>query len=124
MCRYGQGDLNAAEEIFRDATLKFPDEGVLFNNLAQVLMDQGRKREAREAAMRAVELGGPLKAHFENTFEDDPQPLTAAGQATRLPDTILVDGRNPYGPAIRQSSGRSGPCLPSASRPVSCVPSF
>jgi tetratricopeptide (TPR) repeat protein len=69
MCRYGQGDLNAAEEIFRDATLKFPDEGVLFNNLAQVLMDQGRKREAREAAMRAVELGGPLKAHFENTFE-------------------------------------------------------
>jgi Flp pilus assembly protein TadD len=62
--------LNAAEKIFREATVKFPDEGVLFNNLAQVLMDQGRKREAREAAMRAIELGGPLKSYFENTLED------------------------------------------------------
>jgi hypothetical protein len=70
MCRYGQGDLKTAETIFRDATLKFPDEGVLFNNLAQVLMDQGRKSEALEAVMRAIQLGGSLKAHFETTLEE------------------------------------------------------
>ena len=70
MCRYEQGDLKAAEAVFREATLKFTDEGVLFNNLAQVLMDQGRKSEALDAVMRAIQLGGPLKAHFESTFEE------------------------------------------------------
>lgn len=70
MCRYEQGDLKTAETIFRDATLKFPDEGVLFNNLAQVLMDQGRQSEALDAVMRAIRIGGPLKAHFENTLEE------------------------------------------------------
>jgi tetratricopeptide (TPR) repeat protein len=70
VCRYGQGDLKTAETIFRHATLKFPDEGILFNNLAQVLMDQGRKSEALDAVVRAIQIGGPLKAHFENTFEE------------------------------------------------------
>ncbi len=70
MCRYAQGNLKTAEAIFRDAILKFPDEGVLFNNLAQVLIDQGRKSEALDAVMRAIQLGGPLKAHFENTLEE------------------------------------------------------
>ena len=70
MCRYGQGDLKTAETIFRHATLKFPDEGVLFNNLAQVLMDQGRKSEALDAVRKAIQLGGPLKTYFENTFEE------------------------------------------------------
>lgn len=67
---YQDGDLKAAEAVFRGATLKFPDEGILFNNLAQVLIDQGRKTEALDAVNRAVERGGPLKAHFENTLDE------------------------------------------------------
>ncbi len=70
VCLYRTGDLQAAETVFRDAILKFVAEGVLFNNLAQVLMEQGRKTEALEAAMQAIECGGPLKAHFEKTLEE------------------------------------------------------
>ncbi|BBO72324.1 hypothetical protein DSCA_62540 [Desulfosarcina alkanivorans] len=69
VCRYETGDLQSAEAIFRAATVTFPGEGAPFNNLAQVLMDQGRKAEALDAAMRAVQCGGPLKAHFESTLE-------------------------------------------------------
>ncbi|MBC2711486.1 MAG: PA2778 family cysteine peptidase [Desulfosarcina sp.] len=70
VCKYETGDLKSAEAVFREATLKFPHDGAAFNNLAQVLMDQGRKTEALDAVMRAIERGGPLKAHFESTLEE------------------------------------------------------
>lgn len=70
VCLYRTGDLESAEAVFREATLKFPDEGILFNNLAQVLMDQGRKTEALDAVMSAIERGGPLKTLFERTLEE------------------------------------------------------
>ncbi len=70
VCRYEGGDLKSAEAVFRAATLKFPREGVPFNNLAQVLVDQGKKTEALDAVMRAIQCGGPLKAHFESTLEE------------------------------------------------------
>ncbi|HSO18830.1 MAG TPA: hypothetical protein VLT88_05205, partial [Desulfosarcina sp.] len=63
-------DLEAAEKVLQDAAQAFPAQGVVFNNLAQVLMDQGRKDEALHAARRAVALGGPLKAQFEATLEE------------------------------------------------------
>jgi hypothetical protein len=69
VCRYRAGDLKAAEATFRAATIRFPGEGAAFNNLAQVLMDQGRKAEALDAALQAVQRGGPLKGHFERTLE-------------------------------------------------------
>ncbi|GAB6908195.1 putative peptidase, C39 family [Desulfosarcina cetonica] len=74
VCRYARGDLKAAEGIFRQATLKFPAEGATFNNLAQVLLEQGRIDEARTAARHAVALGGPLKAEFEKTLSEIPGP--------------------------------------------------
>jgi hypothetical protein len=70
VCRYELGDLKSAEAVFRRATLKFPGEGAAFNNLAQVLMDQGKKTEALDAVMRAIQCGGPLKMHFERTLEE------------------------------------------------------
>jgi hypothetical protein len=33
-------------------------------------MEQGRKCEALDAALRAVELGGPLEEHFKSTLEE------------------------------------------------------
>ena len=60
----------AAEATFRAATIRFHREGVAFNNLAQVLMDQGRRTEALDAALQAIQRGGPLKAHFERTLDE------------------------------------------------------
>jgi tetratricopeptide (TPR) repeat protein len=70
VCLYRTGELAAAEAHFRDATVKFPHEGVVFNNLAQVLIDRGNKAEARQAVLTAIEIGGPLKADYERTLEE------------------------------------------------------
>lgn len=66
--RYTLGDLRGAEAAFRAATRNHPDAGVAFNNLAQVLADQKRWREAERAARRAVELGGENAEVFRQTL--------------------------------------------------------
>jgi tetratricopeptide (TPR) repeat protein len=66
---YALGDLRGAEEAFQQATQEHPDAGVAFNNLAQVLADQGRLPEAQAAAQRAVELGGPQRKTFRETLK-------------------------------------------------------
>jgi hypothetical protein len=70
VCRYQAGDLPSAEAVFRQATVEFPREGVAFNNLAQVLIDQGRRTEALAAVRQAILLGGPFQAQFEQTLEE------------------------------------------------------
>ncbi len=66
--RYALGDKDGAEAIFRQATLDHPDAAAAFNNLAQVLIEQGRLGEAAEAAQRAVTLGGPALKAYEDTL--------------------------------------------------------
>lgn len=68
--RYGLGDMNGAEQAFREAVAHYPETAVGFNNLAQVLVDQGRLAEAAEAARRAVAIGGPLKERYVQTLEE------------------------------------------------------
>ena len=67
---YKLGDLEAAEAAFREATCRRATEGSAFNNLAQVLWEQGRQQEALEAARRAVDLGGPLVEVYRKTLEE------------------------------------------------------
>lgn len=67
--RHALGDGSGAEAAYRRATRDHPDAGVAFNNLAQVLADAGRLPEAEAAARRAVALGGPLLAQYEQTLE-------------------------------------------------------
>lgn len=67
--RYALGDWRGAEDAFRQATQDHPMAAVAFNNLAQVLADQGRLPEARVAALRAVELGGPQQDTFRETLK-------------------------------------------------------
>lgn len=67
---YAQRDLQAAEKVLRQATVRFPKEGVAFNNLAQVLWEQGKKQEAIEAARQAVSLGGPLVKEYQKTLHE------------------------------------------------------
>jgi tetratricopeptide (TPR) repeat protein len=65
---YMMGNLDQAEQAFREATLIHPESGVAYNNLAQTLADQGKRSEALVAAQHAVELGGPHLALFLQTL--------------------------------------------------------
>ncbi len=67
---YAQGDLAAAEGAFRKAAETHPQSGAAWNNLAHVLLKQGRGAEALAAARRAVALGGPLAPTFQKTLEE------------------------------------------------------
>lgn len=63
-------ELAAAEAAFRKACRLHPTSSPAFNNLAQVLSEQGRREEALEAARRAVALGGSASATFRKTLEE------------------------------------------------------
>lgn len=64
------GDLRGAEGAFRTATRYHPNSGAAFNNLAQVLVEQGQHTAALEAAQTAVSLGGPHRAAFVATLQE------------------------------------------------------
>ena len=67
---YAMGDLPAAENAFAEATRQFPTQGAAFNNLAQVLFEQGKKEAALAAAEKAVSLSGPMSGRFQETLEE------------------------------------------------------
>lgn len=75
---YAAGDLAFSEEAFRRAARLDPGSGVAYNNLAHVLLAQGRPGEAIAAARRAVALGGPHLPVFRRTLEE---ALAAAPEA-------------------------------------------
>ncbi len=63
-------ELAAAADAFQQATQLQPENGIAYNNLANVLGEQGKRDEAVQAAQRAVELGGPFQDTFRQTLED------------------------------------------------------
>ena len=67
---YYLGDLKGAENAFRDATEHHPQSAPAYNNLAQVLLEQGLKLEALAEAQKAVALGGALKSESEKTLQE------------------------------------------------------
>lgn len=83
---YAMGDLAAAELAFREAVSLHPEAGAACNNLAQVLMAQGRATEALQAARQAVALGGPLAEVYRQTLEEIRKRLEtdAAGESARF----------------------------------------
>lgn len=58
---YAAGDRAAAAAAFRRAASAHPDSAPAFNNLATVLFESGEIEQAREAAEKAVALGGPWR---------------------------------------------------------------
>jgi hypothetical protein len=68
--RYALGDLHGAEVAFRSATEHHPDSAAAYNNLAQVLFEQGRKSEAIVAAQKAVAIGGSMSHVYESTLKE------------------------------------------------------
>lgn len=75
---YRLGELDAAREAFQAAVQHHPASGAAHNNLAQVLLEQGRLEEAHGHAKQAVELGGAQRASFQATLRDIEQRLAPA----------------------------------------------
>jgi tetratricopeptide (TPR) repeat protein len=67
---YASGDLSSAEQVFRNTIQHSPESGAAFNNLAQVLWEQGKLSEAKKSALTAVRLGGPMIHVYQKTLED------------------------------------------------------
>lgn len=74
---YRLGDFATAERHFRLASEHHPESAAAFNNLADTLLQLGKKEEALIAAQRAVALsreqptlGGEEKALFEQTLRE------------------------------------------------------
>lgn len=65
---YRLRELDAAQAEYRQATIDHPDAADAWNNLAQVLYETGELREAQEAAMQAVVIGGPRLKTYESTL--------------------------------------------------------
>jgi tetratricopeptide (TPR) repeat protein len=69
-CYYALKELKNAEKALRKAIRLHPESGPAFNNLAQILFEQGRQQEALAAAKNAVSLGGPMQSVYQKTLEE------------------------------------------------------
>jgi hypothetical protein len=64
---YALNRLNEAEDILCQAVQMYPESGPALNNLAQVLLEQGKIKPAHKAIEKALELGGPHTQTFRKT---------------------------------------------------------
>ena len=67
---YALGDRAAAAAAYRAATLADPKFADAWNNLAQVLMEQGQQAEALQALRRALALGGPRLSTYQQLEQE------------------------------------------------------
>jgi tetratricopeptide (TPR) repeat protein len=67
---YALGELKNSKRAFQETIRLHPDEGSAYNNLAQVQMEQGQYQEALASARKAVSLGGPLQAVYQETLKE------------------------------------------------------
>lgn len=65
---HARGDAEGAAIQFRAVTEREPEYAPAHNNLAEALLDLGRVREARQAALRAVALGGEYLPIYRQTL--------------------------------------------------------
>ncbi|UCD90570.1 MAG: PA2778 family cysteine peptidase, partial [Desulfobacterales bacterium] len=67
---YALGEWEAAAVSLKKAIDRFPEEGVLFNNLAQVQFKQKKVEEALYSIRQAIQLGGPLSQLYQKTLDE------------------------------------------------------
>lgn len=66
---YALGQKEAAAQAYRAAALAHPQDADAWNNLAQVLLEQGQHAQALQAAQRAVALGGSRAVQYRTLEE-------------------------------------------------------
>lgn len=68
--KYNMHQLDSSENAFSQAIQLQPENGLAYNNLAYVLLEQGRLEEALNAAQHAVDLNGPFHNSFRQTLDE------------------------------------------------------
>ncbi len=66
---YAQKNLAAASTTYRRAIHEYPRAAVAYNNLAQVLMEQGKLKDAEWSARQAITIGGRFLSDYRDTLE-------------------------------------------------------
>ena len=79
---YKAGALPEAEAVFRTAARRH-DAAAAWNNLASLLLERQRLREARDAAQKAVALGGPTLDAARDTLQQIEARLAASASPRR-----------------------------------------
>jgi len=69
-CYYYLKDLKSAEEVFKSIIFRFPDKGTAYNNLAQVLLDQGKYDAAYDRIQMAIRIDGAAVEEYQRTAEE------------------------------------------------------
>lgn len=77
---YHMGHYADAESQFQRASQDHPGAGDAWNNLAQVLAEEGRLSEALEAAQRAVAIGGARQTIYQSTVKEIQQRRTPSSR--------------------------------------------
>jgi len=67
---YQSGDLNKAEESYTQVLSLNPDYAPAHNNLAQIMMEQGKLKNAKKHAVSAVSLGGSHQKLYQSTLDN------------------------------------------------------
>jgi tetratricopeptide (TPR) repeat protein len=65
---YSAGRFDQAGELYSRLLESHPDYAIAHNNLAQVMLRQGRREDALQHAQRAVELGGRFAEMYQATL--------------------------------------------------------
>jgi hypothetical protein len=73
---YQLKDLATAEQAFRTAIHYHPDSAPANNNLAQILLEEGKFSEAKTYALHAITIGGPQLTTFQATLREINQQIT------------------------------------------------
>lgn len=67
---YQSGDLDKAGESYAQVLSQHPDYAPAHNNLAQVMMEQGKLKNAKKHAEIAVSLGGSHQKQYQSTLNE------------------------------------------------------
>jgi hypothetical protein len=104
---YKAGALPEAETVFKNAARRH-DAAAAWNNLANLLLERGRLREARDAAQKAVALGGPTLDTAQDTLRQIEARLAASASPRRkAPATGPPGADGPSAPAGGISPGKA-----------------
>ena len=68
--KYNLKEFDSSADAFSRASQLQPENGLAYNNLANILAEQGKREEALTAAQRAVDLGGPFQDTFRQTLAE------------------------------------------------------
>ena len=68
--KFNMHELGASESAFLQAIQLQPENGLAYNNLAYVLLEQGRLGDALTAAQHAVDRNGPFQNSFRQTLDE------------------------------------------------------